>query len=315
MSVESHRKTAPQPDLPYYPPTALRIYDDYTRESYFAKFGERAPAWDKEKRIKRWFDTDALAASTSPDTDTVTYKIFRFGSNTIETMIMTVREAAAINLPGVDTWPKYTIAPTDARMVDGTGHVISEVRPEFYTIRQQADALLAELQALTDKAKAVQLSLDFTSGPFQIRYGSDPRRPWEITYEGASYPLNVGSMILQKNAHGVGAPGHWDVTTGQQPIWVTEVPANSSTYDNRPEVDVPIRALLPNEKISVTMMGMDVNITRTDKTSPYNPAPQAGQGGAVLDPAVVQAIVRMDNNVKWLAANELGVATSLKPQF
>jgi hypothetical protein len=78
-------------------------------------------------------------------------------------------------------------------------------------------------------------------------------------YKGVGY--NVGTLLAGKNRNGVGAPGHWTVADTIE--WVAAPPAPTGAGDQRPPREVPVRELLPNEKIGMTLMGP--TILRTDR--------------------------------------------------
>ena len=95
---------------------------------------------------------------------------------------------------------------------------------------------------------------------FPVVYPPDePRRTWDIMFKGQ--PLNVGLLLAARNAKGVGAPGHWDAS-GPDAIWIADPPAPSGEGDTRPPRPMPVRDLLPNEKLQTGLMG--VGVVRTD---------------------------------------------------
>ncbi|MEI9812528.1 MAG: hypothetical protein WDO18_07540 [Acidobacteriota bacterium] len=112
---------------------------------------------------------------------------------------------------------------------------------------------------LTDEGARLQF--------YPVDYHGDARRMWSFQYQGESY--NVGSLLATRHAHGVGWPGHWEVATDIR--WVADAPAPTGLDDRRPPLPVPVRELLPNERIEVGLFG-GPRIVRTDR-------PQAGPAG------------------------------------
>ncbi len=82
--------------------------------------------------------------------------------------------------------------------------------------------------------------------------------------------VNVGALLLTRNAQGVGAPGHWDVSS-PQPVWVPDPPAPTGEDDTRPPRAMPVRDLLPNEQLYTGMMGI-LGVVRTDLQQTANEA-------------------------------------------
>jgi hypothetical protein len=95
---------------------------------------------------------------------------------------------------------------------------------------------------------------------FPIIYpASEPRRIWDFTVNGVV--VNAGTLLLARNAHGVGAPGHWDLSRGE-PVWVPDALPPTGEGDARPPREVPVRDLLPNERLQAGLMG--VSVVRAD---------------------------------------------------
>ena len=97
--------------------------------------------------------------------------------------------------------------------------------------------------------------------PFPAHYPDDePRRPWYFLFQGQT--VTVGTLLLSRNARGVGAPGHWDVGS-PQPVWVPDPPAPTGADDDRPPREMPVRDLLPNEQLYTGPLGIP-GVQRTD---------------------------------------------------
>jgi hypothetical protein len=197
--------------------------------------------------LKSWFDS---TVDTSDPGNVAVYKIFAQDSSGnwgVRQMVLPAAEAASVNLPGAITYPPYAIAPTKATR-GGSG-----INAEYLSLDSEANQLMAEIGGsnLLDEGN---------SAVFPVIYPADePRRVWDIVFKGQ--PLNVGLLLAAKYAKGVGAPGHWD-TSGSDAVWVPDPPAPTGANDNRPPRPLPVRDLLPNEKIQIGLMG--VGILRTD---------------------------------------------------
>jgi hypothetical protein len=238
-----------QPDLLAYGVQELALFETYTRDSYLAAFGIQVPAWDPTRVKKSWFDSSVDASDPS---NVAVYKIAgkdATGNNyAIKQMVIPAQEAATVNLPGAITYPAYVVAPTDVTRA-GVG-----INPNYLSL--QADAL-----ALMTLFGATQMIDEGTgSAVFPTVYPPDePRRMWDIIFKGQ--PLNVGLMLLQQNANGVGAPGSWDWSSSD-PMWTAAPAPPTGLNDTRQPRDMPVRDLLANEKFQIGLMG--VSIVRTD---------------------------------------------------
>jgi hypothetical protein len=122
------------------------------------------------------------------------------------------------------------------------------------SLESDARALLGELGLAS-----VPLVDEGVGTVFPINYADDPRRVWNFVYRGVGY--NVGTLLASKNRNGVGAPGLWTVADTIE--WVPAPAAPTGAGDQRPPRDMPVRDLLANEKIGMTLMGPTV--LRTDR--------------------------------------------------
>ncbi len=237
----------PQPDQVYYGVQELALFKTYTRDSYLAAFGVHAPAYDPSRVLKSWFDS---TVDTSDSGNVAVYRVIAQDSSGnwgVRQLVMPAAEAATVNLPGAVFYPPYVVSPTKATR-GGSG-----INAEYLSLESDAKQILAEIGGtglLDEGASAV----------FPVVYPADePRRVWDVIFKGQ--PLNVGLLLAAKYANGVGAPGRWD-TSGSDAVWVSDPPAPTGVTDTRPPRPVPVRDLLPNEKIQVGLMG--VGILRTD---------------------------------------------------
>ncbi len=160
---------------------------------------------------------------------------------------MPAPEAATVNLTGAITCSSslYVVAlPTDATR---GGSVLN---PIYLSLESDAQAFMIEFggTSLLDEGATPVLPAIYPP--------DEPRRLWDVLINGT--PVNgrrppAGAM----NANGVGAPGQWE-TSGGQPMWVAAPPAPTGSNDTRPPRPMPVRSLLPNEKLQTGLMGVSV---------------------------------------------------------
>ena len=91
-----------QPNTQFYGLQALTIFTNYTRASYLATFGVQAPNEDPTRPEQDWFDSTANGPKVYPAFDYIAGKM---GS-------ITVQNPNVPNIPGVQTYNPYVIAPT-----------------------------------------------------------------------------------------------------------------------------------------------------------------------------------------------------------
>ena len=247
-----------QPDLVVYGIQALGLFQTYTRSTYFTAFGSEAPAWDPSRVTKTWFDS---TVDVSNPANIATYQVIALNPSKqweVQPLALSAQEAATVNLPGAVLYPAYVVLPTDATR---GGSVIN---PIYLSMEPDAQALMTALGG-------TGLSDEGATPVFPVVYTPDePRRLWDFTFKGAA--VNAGALLLSCNSNGVGAPGRWD-TSGSEPIWVPAPAALTGLDDTRPPRPMPVRGLLPNEEIQVSLMG--VGVIRTDLQQQANE--QAGQ--------------------------------------
>src|SRR6266404_4533333 len=237
----------PQPNLAVYGTQELALFKDYTRDTYRAAFGVEAPHWDPSRLKKSWFDS---TADRSDPANVAIYKIVakdQSGNWAIRQLVMPAQEAGAVNLPGAQVYPPYVVAPTQAAR-GGSG-----INPIYLSLESDARTLMAELggQGLVDEVN---------TSVFLIVYPADePRRAWDILFQG--HAENAGSLLFNRNTKGIGAPGRWDLSS-PTPVWVPAPLPPTGLDDTRPSREMPVRELLPNEKLQTGLMG--VSVIRTD---------------------------------------------------
>ncbi len=234
----------PQPNQEVYGVQELALFKSYTRDTYRTAFGVEAPPWDPSRPKKTWFDSSVDGASM------VTYRIVgmdQSGHWMLQPLAIATQEAGTVNLPGSVSYPPYVVAPT------ATTRAGSGINPIYLSLESEARALLATLggDGLLDEG---------VTPVFPVVYSPDePRRLWALLFKGK--PVSVGALLLNRNANGVGSPGQWD-TSGSEPVWVPAPPASTGLNDVRPPRPMPVRDLLPNEKLQAGLMG--VSVVRAD---------------------------------------------------
>jgi hypothetical protein len=254
-----------QPNQPQYQISTLDLFPVYAARAAFQQStGQQAPPFDPSQPLKGW---------TDPSPNGQPYSIFdstAAATGYVSQITLTAAQATQLNLPGVYNYPAYVSAPTDATEVGPYGP-LGPASPDQMCLQADAQAIANQIAPLyPGQAIAV---VQENSGLFHYVYGLDPRRQWYI--QVGNQALNAQTLIEARNAHGVGAPGHWSVTSAGL-IWiydqpVTVAPANAVT------IPVPIRPLLPNEQI-VHLPGSLFNqagswvVERTDL--PQTPQPE-----------------------------------------
>lgn len=246
----------PQPDQDIFSPVKLALFQEYTREGYRSTFAVEAPPWDPARLYKSWFDSSAL----TPRPNTVTYQIFAQDTNGawgFQDLTLTLADAAAVNLPGAIAYPRYVVPPTNATR--GT----SGMSANYLSLESDAHALLPVFGGTSVLDQGI-------TPVFPVIYPADEaRRMWAILMPNGNQ-LNVGLLLLERNAGGVGSPGHWDTTAdsspGGYPVWSADPAAPSGLDDTRPHCAMPVRALLPNERAGMQTLGILASpvIMRTD---------------------------------------------------
>lgn len=159
--------------------------------------------------------------------------------------------APLYNLPGVPNFPPYVVAPAPGFSITIAG-VTSLMNPNLLSTLDQANAMQKALGYGTVSEQAVAVPNGVMPAPFQ--YSADePRRVYVITPPWPNaVPLNVGSLLLQQNAHGVGMPGYWNLSNPANPTWAfTSVNAATGLLD----VPTPAKPLAPGQQVGFDMFG------------------------------------------------------------
>jgi len=226
-----------QPNQPQYPLSDLYLFPAYaTRAAYQQATGQQAPPFNPALPIQTWADP---APSGQP------YLVFdatAAASGYVSHLMLPAAQASTLNLPGVYNYPPYVSAPTDA-VETGPYGPIGNVSPDQVCLQADAQEIANEIAPLYPKQTVSVVQQN--TGVYHIVYGVDPRRQWVIQVSNTTYIAQT--LIEAKNLHGVGAPGHWVLGAGGV-TWVYDTPVTAAPA-NAITLAVPIRALLPNEKL------------------------------------------------------------------
>ncbi len=246
----------PQPNEATFSYVDLALFQEYSRETYRSAFGVDAPPWDPTRLYKTWFDSTVFI----PQPNTVSYQIFgqdSTGNWGFQSLTLALADAAAVNLPGAITYLQYVVQPTSAT------RGASGMSANYLSLQSDANALLPIFAGTGVVDQGI-------TPVFPVVYpASEPRRMWAIVMPNGNQ-LNVGLLLLEMNVAGIGAPGHWDTSADSSPngspVWVANPPAPTGLDYTGPHCAMPVRALLPNEQVSVQILGIVSSpvILRTD---------------------------------------------------
>lgn len=287
----------PQPTTADYGLAALNLYTLYTRASYALAAGAQAPDYDPTQPTKDWIATvDPQGNPITPTTPSVVFGYYLQVGNTMPVwvnFILTGLQALTPNIPGIETFQPYVIAPTPATQ-GGDIQAANQIQPNQLSTMAQALAL-AESWGMTP-AQAVACIADTYNeqlSPYFIQYNGETRLWLTINWNGTF--INVGEQIQIMYAAGVGAPGSW-ATSGaayaandSEPVWVSTQPTQAPAVNAAGPV--PQRQLntlgATNETFSVTLMAVEI---LNGNVMPPAPAQSTG-GMSALQAAQLSACV------------------------
>lgn len=247
-----------QPSEARYGISELYTSPRLTRPIYEEKYGEQAPAYDPKRQIKRWFFTDVLAGSMNPASETCEIQVF-VSPNTIKSITMTKAEAAMPNLPGTVVYPKYTNSSVSSAIMTGPDGTPTPLGGDALVDLDMAKNVVQEINA--------QLQTKFTlkapgdPWPWKITWGYETRRRMLIS--NGAQDFDAAAILRNRFDKGVGAPGKWSLGPDGGPVFTPDVPADGE-QDVRPEIPMPCRPLLANERFATVFPGSGAVIERTD---------------------------------------------------
>jgi hypothetical protein len=236
-------RPAAEPNKSYYSPAEIEKFVSFTRDTYTAAFGQQADPYDPSRPVKQWVDqsvdlTDPHAAYT-----------FRYvgkdkqGNPAFLTYTTTRLEASRVNLPGVYGYVKYDVAATPAviRTPNGT---VTALNPYNFCTLAEAEALNRDLNG--DNPPPVVENPIVDGKFFQILWNGETRRDYLVSYRGVP-GFRAAVLLFEKNQHGIGAPGHWDLDS-DSPFWKSERQVTGE-YKSLPTVPAPVRPLFDDEDL------------------------------------------------------------------
>lgn len=246
-----------------YPPD-FYLFSTQTVVADWAATHPGAPLpWNPAKPIKRWFDTGA-GNIAMPD-GTVTYAIA--GTMKFEPLTMALADALVPNVPpSVVNYPPYVIEPTTAT---SAGILIN---PEYLSTLADVQRLQSILGGVAD---SVRRGAVFPT--------TEPRREYTITIGGV--PINVGQLLKQQNALGVGHPGAWSLVNSV-PTWTPAPNDDAVLLSGTAEVPIPCKPLTATQTVEQGLMGWHVVDTAGDA-----PVLVASGGFTDADRATLQQIL------------------------
>lgn len=217
----------------------------HNRAEFKAASGVDAPAFRSDWPIKQWFDPNPPASPV--------YQIWDGSVMDPKLVPLTVpsTEATSVNLPGHPDFPAYSVAPTQATRSMHFGSYTGPsqaVDPGTLSTKAEADTLAALVGATVVEASAVN---QFWS----VNWAAETRRDYVLQYKGQSGGPTVGSLLVDMNAKGVGAPGHWSASqlAAGHLQWVAEVMDDGSGA--HPVMDIPL-ALQADEELYSVPLGL-----------------------------------------------------------
>ena len=237
-----------QPRSGMYSIAELALFRSFNRDGYRATFGAEPPAYDPTRLIKNWFDS---TADTSQDSNVALYRVLGQDSSgfpALRQMVIPAAEAATVNLPGEYQYPPYLVPPSKATR---TGALLN---PLYLSLEADARAVMREVGGQDLKDQGVDDVFPTSYPP------EEPRRVWVFQFKGSA--INAGLALYDKNARGVGAPGHWDLS-GSMPSWSAAPAGPTGLDDRRSGRDMPLRDVLANERLQAGL-GQEVSVRRTD---------------------------------------------------
>lgn len=287
-------KPQPQPNAATYPLSATDMCPRLTRAMYRELLGTQAPAWDPKKQIKRWFD-DGAAALPPDDLYVYSVNVWRDGKLARQQRALTNAEAAAVNLPGKYDFPKYTPKSSGVyvHQYDDSGTKLTG--KQYLTGITESLSLSLEAVQMKEEMEDAgfacgEIFESSQGGVYALQFDPDEkRRLWYIMRGDKNGGYNVGRLLVQKYAYGVGAPGSWVAADDdpKTPVWRSSLTPDVGEHDTRPEIPCPQRTLLANEEAVYDGFTGQVMIRRVD-----NPVVQAANDAAAM-PVRVREILEV----------------------
>lgn len=224
------------------------------RDAYKAFTGEQAPPFNPDKPVKRWYVTHSMGDRVADATTALAFQTYDIKPDVpvLRQFMLAPADALTVNLPGKYVYPARVVAPSGAfYMLNGEKQYIN---PTGLATMEEAKELLAELVAAGHPASSAEVVEQARAGMFAIGYEpSEARRIIQITVSGGTY--NVGGLLADKHADGVGSPGAW-TGPGVPVDWIpAPVMERKGTAGETP---VPMRALENGETWQRLPFGLQI---------------------------------------------------------
>jgi len=266
VSPVSKATVKPIPTVSPYDISELELFTRYTRASYKEEFGVDAPKFNPAltflhngkmvTAIKNWFDSDAIASHPTQYGTFLTVSQGLAGTSNATEQIalppligpfiyLSAGLANVVNLPDdAPDYPDYEVEDTDAYENDDGKHLY--INKYYLSTIQQAEELQQQIGTSANPVVEYQP----TGGPGQLRYvypADEGRRVWQFI-DVLGQVQNVGLLLVQKNAFGVGAPGNWVNDGSGRLIWKMSIPTvDGSALKDTALVPMPLRTLEDTE--------------------------------------------------------------------
>ena len=287
-NIESLAVVPERPSISVYGANFLWLFESFTRESYYAKFGEQAPAFDPERPVSTWFDTDNTV-------NTKDYSIFGDGGldGTFERYAIPFEMRNRPNLPGLYLYPKLTFDPTDAVQHSPDGRE-EPIAPSRLTTYIEADILRNEIGGTRISLEQFPL--------FPYVYPIDENRRIHIihyTINGENYTVAAWMLRGLRSTRDVKHPGHWDLSDPTNIRWIVEEQPQPTS--DHPILGVPCRALFEDEEVFKSF-GSVWRFRRVAVSSPVFTAEERDtiQANAEIVKGLVDNVTTIDQTVAAL---------------
>lgn len=267
----SNQFVQPQPNEASYPIDRLFLMPRLNRAKYLEIFGEQAPPFDPKRPIQRWFFTD-IPVEEDAAQEIVQFTAWDEAQRKIRSIVVTKAQARTPNLPGAYSYPKYapptaTPAKMFGPMGDGTDGYVP-VSTEYMVDPVLARTVMDEINR--DLGLGLEIQEQPDPHPWRIIWGAETRRI--LNYAGPGIgPWASAPILRDRFGKGLGSPGKWK--GGKNYVaWAPEVQPTGEV-SLLPEVPIPCRRLLPNERLEISPF--ETVVVRTDLATD-RPGPGTG---------------------------------------
>jgi hypothetical protein len=257
-----------------------------TRSDYSAATGNQAAAFVTGQPVKRWLVTGLSTTDPSAQYAFGYLGLDPSGNPAVLSMTLPASVAAALNMPGVVSFPTYATWLAGRAPTSGTvtytyfgSSLVNPMDVSMLFTPDEASALAAEMsQQLSATFAAVPLTTPDGNATAVYNYDpSDSRRIYDLSVTvgaGTSQMYAMGGatgLFALRSSVGVGAPGTWSWTLNSDgkttnyaagPRWTAAVQSDGATEAR--EYPIPIRPLVSPPEQLVELLGNVVAVERTD---------------------------------------------------